>query len=297
TLPTILLMVLYMLMIALTVAIIPFLSTICMDYVQSGIQLDFGLARGMGSLSYAIAAVVLGQLIDRLNPDVLMYTFLLSGTLFLIDLFLLPKTNASTTSSTKEKEGASLPYVIMKYKKFSFILLGFSLAFAAAVALSTYLINIVKALGGSTSLYGIAIFLMAVSEIPAMAYVTKRYQKLGAEKLLCIAIIAYVIRNLIIATAFNIPMLLIGMMFQSVSYGVFTATAAYYVSDHLLPEHQIMGQTFIAVMSSGFGSTIGNILGGFLQDAYGLQSMLLFSIAITILGAIIVLGAIKFIKE
>lgn len=51
-----------------------------------------------------------------------------------------------------------------------------------------------------------------------------------------------------------------------------------------------MGQTMIGVMTSGFGSAIGNTAGGMLQDAYGMETMLRFVLALTLAGALMVVS-------
>lgn len=57
--PVILLIVLYIVIITGYLSCVPLLSTICMNYIDRGYDLNFGLARGMGSVSYAISAVAL----------------------------------------------------------------------------------------------------------------------------------------------------------------------------------------------------------------------------------------------
>ena len=46
-------------------------------------------------------------------------------------------------------------------------------------------------------------------------------------------------------------------------------------------------------MTSGIGSTIGNVLGGVLQDTYGLDMMFLFVYITTVIGALIIFYAKK----
>lgn len=77
------------------------------------------------------------------------------------------------------------------------------------------------------------------------------------------------------------------MMFQGFSYGLFTATITYYVNDYLNESDQMMGQTMIAIMSTGLGSSIGNIFGGIFQDYFGLNSMMIFACIMTLIGFII----------
>ena len=47
-----------------------------MDYLKAGQYINFGLSRGLGSVSYAAGAVLVGQLIDIINPTAVSYTHL-----------------------------------------------------------------------------------------------------------------------------------------------------------------------------------------------------------------------------
>jgi len=284
-LPTILIMGLYIILSCLMVSIVPFLSMICMDFLKTGHYINFGLSRGMGSVSYAVSAVVLGQLVEKINPNILAPVFILFGILLLVLLFSMPDSNVKRETTTKSISTAAF---IKKYQTFFLILFGFSFAFAASTSLSTYLINIVKNLGGDTSFYGIAIFAMAASEMPVMSMTHSLLKKYKAETLLLVAAFCYILRNFTISFAPNIFILLIGMMCQSVSYGLFTAVITYYVNDHVHAEDQMMGQTMIGIMTTGIGSTIGNVLGGILQDTFGLSSMLVFACLMTFTSVIVV---------
>jgi len=83
------------------------------------------------------------------------------------------------------------------------------------------------------------------------------------------------------------------MMFQGISYGMFTATITYYVNDYLDASDQMMGQTLIAMMSTGLGSFVGNVVGGVLQDTFGLLSMKLFACTLTVIGFAIMFTTLK----
>jgi PPP family 3-phenylpropionic acid transporter len=284
-----------MIIIAFMVSAVPLVSTICMDYLKVGKYINFGVSRGMGSVAYATTAVVLGQLIEFLNPNACTYLFVISSILLFIDLFSFE--DIQIQDSNKNEETTSIIEVVKTYKVFFMILLGFGFMFSATSALSVYLINIVKNLGGSTSLYGVAVFAMAASELPFMSIVHTLLKKHKAESILFIASIFYIFRNFTICLAGNTTILIIGMLFQGASYGLFTGVITYYVNDYLKPEHQVLGQTLIAMITTGFGSTIGNVLGGFLQDSFGLQSMLYFAMGITIIAFIMIFITLKIIKQ
>ncbi|MFQ6792346.1 MAG: MFS transporter [Thomasclavelia sp.] len=285
-LPVLMIMLLYMAMISLNASIIPFLSAICMNYLKAGYSVNFGIARGLGSVAFAFSAAMLGQLIEMINPTIPAYLFVLATLGFMIVLMTLPDAKDEVKQSNQTDQ--SFLNIIKKYKKYFLILLGFSLPFAAACSLGTYLINIVTNLGGNTSLYGIIMFVMYVTEMPFMALTHSLLKRFKGESLLAVAALFYIMRNFTICLAPNLFVLVIGILFQGISYGLFTATIAYYVSDYLDERDQIMGQTLIAVMTTGLGSTIGNVIGGFLQDTLGLSSMLLFAMILTFIGVVIV---------
>lgn len=288
-LPNVMILGLYMLIIAFLVSSVPLLSTICTDYLKKGQYINFGLSRGLGSVAYASCAVVLGRLIESLGTNVLAITFIIFGLLFLGILYSLPPVEVERQQAQKE---GTIFSIIKQYPMFFCLLIGFSASFAATSSLSVYLINIVTSLGGTTSLYGIAIFLMGTSEMPVMSITHTLLKKVSAETLFVVSAICYILRNFLITLAPNLVILLIGMLFQGVSYGLFFAVVTYYVADHLEQKDQVMGQTLIAIMTTGIGSTIGNLLGGFLQDNLGLNSMLIFVEVLTAIGTSIVLFTI-----
>lgn len=287
-LPTVVTMVLYIALYVLNISCVPFLSTLAMNYISAGQKLNFGLSRGMGSISYAISAVVLGQLITKTNPSIIFYVFMIFMAIFFVVLASLPDVKTSSKGS-KKKEKSSAFSIIKNYPIYFIILLGFGFCVGGSSALGTYLINIVKSLNGSTNLYGIAIFLMAASEMPIMALTPYLLRKFKSEYLLAFAGCCYIARNFLISLAPNLGVLFAGCLFQSVSYGLFLAVITYYVQSHLSKSDQMMGQSMITMMTTGFGSTLGNIVGGILQDSLSLASMLLFARILTGVGTVVVL--------
>lgn len=283
--PVMVLMVLYMITYCLNISMVPLLASISMNYNAQGHAVNFGLARGLGSIAYAISAVGLTKMTTIFSPTVLSMIYAAGIVVFISVLLSTPKTCAAGTEAGK---GGNLIEMVSKYKSFFAILAGFELLFAAATSLSTYLINIIKGLGGSQSVYGIAIFAMAATELPVMAVASRLQKRFSAMSLMAAAGVFYIARNLLIAYAPILPVLILGLMMQGLSYGLMTAVITVYVNDHLEKKDQVMGQTMISVLTCGVGSCLGNVLGGILQDTLGIDVMFAFTSLITILGAAII---------
>ncbi len=129
---------------------------------------------------------------------------------------------------------------------------------------------------------------MAFSEMPVMAITPSLMRRYKSIQLIGFATVCYVLRNFLICLSPNLLVLCVGMMFQGLSFGMLTAVLTYYVIYNLEPIDQVMGQTMIIMMTSGLGAMIGNLLGGVLQDTFGLEAMYIFVYTLTLLGASIV---------
>jgi len=284
--PILLIMMMYVLLFSIVMSVGPFLSVIFLDYTSDGRELNYGLARGFGSISYALAAIIIGQLCVYLNPNVLVIVFVISGSLFLILLFFMPDCKVRSRDDSSKARGA-LVTVVKTYKAFILFLIAYSLVQGASNSLGTYLIYFVQNLGGNTAIYGVSIFCMAASEMPVMAIAQKLLMKISCEKLLTFSLICYIGRNFTICIAGNIVTLIIGLMFQSISYGLFTAVITYYITRKLLPEYNLMGQAWFNIFSIGVSSAIGCLLGGILMDSYGISGIKIFTYILTASGAIL----------
>lgn len=350
-LPTYAVIVLFAIANAMSLAIAPFLSQLAMGFNRIGMPINFGLARGMGSVSYAVGAVGLSRLVELSSPGVLAGLFVLSGVVLLAVLASMPTceapvkagavqaeeprsqadqtlgstgrapvacdsaegmaTAAGTVVDAPARDALDVPAgdapgeldashgakgrhederggafrEILRERVLLMVLAGFMVAFIACNCLSVYLIDIVVNVGGDTSMYGVAIFCMAASELPAMALVPLLRRRFSTGTLFMVVGAAYLLRNMIVVCATSVPMVFIGLLFQSTSYGLLTPLLTCYIAEVCSPRSEMLGQTLLSVATTGVGAMVGTVCGGVLQDAYGIQAMLLFVAAATVVAA------------
>lgn len=288
--PGVLLMSAYMLAYAGLMATPPLFSQLCMEYIAAGRRIDFGLCRGMGSVGYAVSAAAIGAGVSALGPNVLAPILGISCLAMLLLLKGMPREGDACAPicdpvKVGERQGVGSIGFFARYRVIGIALVGFGFVFSSSACLSTYLINIVEKLGGDSSLYGIGIFAMAMTELPAMVAVVPLRKKLGVGGLLVLAGAAYLARNCLIALALSLPLLFVGLLLQGVSYGTLSALFTYWVDEACRREDQMIGQTLVFIVSSGIGATVGNLVGGVLQDAWGMGAMSLFAVAVSLIGA------------
>lgn len=289
-LPAVLIMVLYALTYASLISITPFLAQLAMDYNRIGQPINFGLARGTGSITYAVAAVGLSLLVERLNPDMLAIVTVTAAIAFVALLRSMPVCEKVRTTVGNREPADSL-FVLLRKRPLLFgVLAGFMFAFIGTTCLSIYLIDIVQNVGGDTSMFGVAVFCMAASELPAMTLVPRLRRTFSTGTLFAVAGVAYLIRNLTVVFAPNVELVFFGLLFQSMSYGMLTPLITYYISEECGPRNEMTGQTALSVMTTGIGSMLGTVVGGVVQDTWGIGAMLGFVAIATVVGASILIA-------
>ncbi len=289
-LPEGILLVLYTIIYAFMVSTSQFLQLLATDLMQMKEEINFGLARGLGSAAWATSSLVFSFLIDVFDPTILGIGYVIFNTLTLFLINTFPSAKTKDVDMPTANHSGNMMSLFKQYPIYIIFLTGFSFMLAAASSLGTYLINIVTSLGGTTSFFGIATFLTSFSELPFMALTPRLMKRFKTTQLMVVATISYLIRNILICIAPNLFIMCVGMVFQGLSYGIFTAVLTYYVMYNMKQSDQIMGQTIINVMTIGGGAMLGNVLGGYLQDAFGLQAMYVSVVVMTIIGALIALG-------
>lgn len=288
--------ILYMGMNTLNYCMPPMLSAMGMEFINRGYYLNFGLSRGLGSISYAVCAAVLGIVIDRFFPGVLGYIYVVLAILLFLAVSAMKDLEAEEPTFQQEiverekKPEESIWKTVCKNKTFLCLMIGFCLANMNNAAIATYTVNIIKNLGGSDTVLGFANFVSAASEMPVMLLFGYFMKKGNCIRLLKVSVVFFLIKPLVLVFANALPLVILGLGLQGLSFGLFTPAAVYYVNSTLIPEQRVKGQAIFSTITAGAATCGGNVLGGWLQDAFGLQTMLWVCAAMALVGVLFVIG-------
>ena len=125
----------------------PVMTALCFEYQKAGAPIVYGLARGLGSASFAITSAFIGGLIEKQGITILLYinivVMLLSA--ILIFTFWKPKNevSASDPESAKSSGNTSLISFIRAYPAFSLFLVGVICFFFAHNMINDFMIQII----------------------------------------------------------------------------------------------------------------------------------------------------------
>ena len=280
---------------ALVMGSMPLITSLTFEYEKHGYKINFGLARGIGSASYAIMSLVLGYLTKMYNPSIIPLFYVIStiGLLMLIYSFRISKDELSSLDNKinekveEDEVGLTMIQFVKKYKKFMFLVLGIVLVFVDHSIINTFTIQIVEGLGGDSSSMGNAIFIAAILELPVMMYFMKLKEKVNCSKLIMISAIVFSIKHIIIFLATNMTMIYFAQILQAASYALYLPASVYYVSQLINKRDAIKGQGIIGGATT-LASVIASSSGGFLLDIIGTKNLLLFGAVVSVIGTIIV---------
>lgn len=286
----------YVLINSLQYTLSPLFNSLAIEYINKGVPLNYGLARGLGSISFAVISSVLGVLVNRFGPNILLNIFLINYIFVIISAYSfkaeLPQTAESEAFHSNTEEDRTAPIGIfqffIKYKKYMLQLVGIAMLFYSSSLINTYLINIVENVGGNSTNMGISLSIAASLELPTMAAFIFLVKKIKCSTLVKISAFFFLIKVLLTWLAPNVPTVYIAMAFQMISFALFTPASVYYVNAVIGGKDKVKGQAMLGVASSGISGTAASITGGKLLDTVGVADMLLVGSIVTGIGLIII---------
>ena len=267
----------------------PFINSLTFAFEKNGIHINFGLARGIGSVAYAVMSLILGNLVAAFSPELLpfFYVGLSLCALFFVYTFFLPGHKDEIVHQEKETEHdqLSMGQFIKKYKTFMLLLVATVLLFFDHSVINNFFIQVVNHINVNSADMGNAIFLAAVLELPTMALFTKFQQKIGCKNMMLISAVFFSVKHVLTYFAVNMFMIYVAQVMQMLAYAVFIPASVYYVSQ-LVEEHDMNKGQALVTGAMTLASVFASLAGGVLLDALGVSKVLMIGAIISVLGTI-----------
>lgn len=272
----------------------PLLNSLAFVFEKYQIEVNYGLARGLGSAAYAIVSFVVGYLVEDFGTGLLPLIYLGFNILLIVVVYtyVIPQTEqrkvVQKTETKEESQQLSFIEFGKKYKKFMIFVLGIVAVFFTHTIINNFFIQILKPIGGTESQMGIAVSLAAIVELPAMALFNKMREKINCAMLIKISAILFAVKHGLTMIAPNITVIYIAQALQIGAYAIIIPASVYYVNQMIAKSDAIKGQSMVttAITASGI---LANLVGGILLDAVGVHHVLLIGLLISIVGAVIVI--------
>ena len=289
----------------LLVSTSPFFNSMVMEYHLRGVNVNYGLGRGTGSTTYAIVALVLGFVLEKRAPTVILPVLLAALVLQVIAVwtFRYPLPPVPAAQEEEPPKVLGLWALLKKYPAFPVMLMGCALLQGGHNACNTYMIHIVDKVGAGESLMGVVLAVVGASvcggggvvlavsafmELPAMTLFSRMRQKLSLRGMFLLCAAAFVAKDVLFLLARTPTLLYVSAALQFFEFGVFLPATVYYAAETLDAANQAKGQGLIHIFSNGVGPAVMTAVSGTLVDRVDVNAMLLFNAAAAVVGLLVV---------
>lgn len=274
----------------------PFINSLTFAFEKHGIQINFGLARGIGSVAYAVMSLILGNVVAIFSPELLpfFYVGLSLCALMFVYTFYLPGGKDEIIHEEKQEaqDQLSMGQFIKKYKTFMFLLVATVFLFFDHSVINNFFIQVVNHIGGNSADMGNAIFLAALLELPTMALFTKFQKKIGCRRMMIISAIFFSVKHVLTYFAVNMFMIYIAQVMQMLAYAVFIPASVYYVSQ-LVDAHDMNKGQALVTGAMTLASVFASLAGGVLLDALGVSKVLMIGAIVSIIGTVFMFMSVE----
>lgn len=284
---------LYLSLIVLIWVLQPLTNAFGVYYMNLGFKLNFGVARGIGSASFAVISIWIGHLLLEQPTAVLLTIALVLIFLLFINcnLFYMVR-GADRPMQGMDIGNMDFRRFFREYRPFLGMLFGIILLFTFHTYQSSYLIQIVRAVGGDASSMGNVTAIQAIVEIPAMFFSLYLVQKYGARRLIILAVYFWMLKAIGIYWAPSVVSLYAVSVLQALSYAPLIPITVYYANEVMREQDKFLGQSLLT-MSLTLGGVVGTLSGGFILDIYDIKTLNLTAVAVTVLGGLIIHFALR----
>ena len=265
-------------------SILPLTDTITTAYCEKTNK-NYGNIRVIGSLFFAVASFLCGQLIKMTNNELIFfYVFIVSMIGCLIITPTLP-TLESNTKSEKVNLKQDLP-LLFKNKAYLLILLcGIcvnSLTEAMASYQGIHLIN----LGAGSDLVGLLTVFMVLPELFFMVKTKSLLEKYGMVKMISFASIALILRWVVYLFTSNPLIFMIATSMHGVAISIIIICSFDFIGKVVDKKLYTTSMTVYS-FTIGISYSLMKLLYGGLIDMFGIKSIFIFSIGVSLFSFVV----------
>lgn len=306
----------YVLIMAWMTTLQPLFNSLAFKLEETGVHINFGACRSVGSLAYAVLCAFLGTLVEAKGVGVLpvsgeIVLLMLLASLWVtktqFDRMIREKSVSSatpfggeceqlTSTASEIEEEINLALFVKRNKLFVILNLAVIGVFFSNSILNSFMLQIVEGVGGTSEDMGRIFSVMAFLEIPALFFFDKIKERFSCQLILKFAAICFTLKVLIIYLAESVTMIYVAHLLQTFSFGLFLPAMVSFIGEVMAKGEAVKGQALYTVMVT-VSSMLASVLGGIMLDVSGPGFMLLVSTIATGLGALVLVLIVDRIKK
>lgn len=268
-------------------SIIPVADAFTYEIIETHKEIDYGKIRLLGSLGYALVAMLTGQVVKYLGIN---SGFFLYAVVILFGVIFVYQIDFQGKSSNKNKNKVKIDDFInlIKEKRFLIFMLAVAVINITLGSNMAYISILIEKTGGDVSNLGTLGFIAAISELPILYFGTKLMKKYGELNLFILGTACFVLRYFLNGTSTSYVTVLMLQLMQCITYTLFLLSSLQYLSKITPPKIRTSAMTFYTAVCS-IGNFIGNMSGGVLLEKISIFSLYKILAVVSIIAVAILL--------
>ncbi|MFV0517665.1 MAG: MFS transporter [Aminipila sp.] len=295
--------IIFVLNVAWLTVLQPLFNSLSFKLQESGLHINFGIARSMGSLAYSILCAILGTFVEIHGVAVLPITGEIVLFLLLISLALTKFHFNKSKETTKEViyqtnaieeqnvEEINLVAFVKRNKIFMIVNIGILGIFFSNAILNSFMMQIVSNVGGNSEDMGRIFAVMAFLEIPTMFCFDWLKTKFSCQLMLKVASVCFTLKIGACFLAQSVPMIFAAQLLQLFSFALFLPAMVHFIDEIMRKGEAVKGQALFT-MTITVTSVIANLIGGVILDISGATLLNMIATIVTGIGAVIIFTTI-----
>lgn len=274
-LPVAAMMIVYALAQAFSNATDCFISAMIMQFDNAGIPVRYGWPRSVGSVTYAILALVVGWVLEDHSPAIIMPLYMGFAVLaaLMVNLMPLPPRPLLNTNVKATLHKVSYRQMLTGNPTLLLFFLAMCVCSLGTSPSYMFLIRIVERLGGGSSTLGAALFLQACMELPSLCLSSFLVRKFSRRTLLTLVIGLKLFRIVGILLSPNLGVFFLVTAIGGFNNGISMFASVEFINSIVHDGERVRSQSLLSFTHT-FGSVVGNAVSGVMIDAFGLSAML-----------------------
>jgi len=276
-----------------------FVTNIYTQLLHSGHSVNYGVSRGVGSLSYTLVSTGAGLVMARFTPELVPIGCLLLLLLIMANVSYIRRRcvlcEASRADTPVPPAGSrSLRAFLRDTPGFMLFIVGIFLLYTAYLSFGSFTVNIVSDISGGTGHLGLYNGVCALFEVPFMLFYSG-YSKNREDKVFAFCLVFFSVKVLVAALSHSIRVFFLTALLQGISFGIYVPASVDFVRRHCGEADSIKSQATVKLAST-LGSVIGLLVTGRLLDKLPLRVVLVVLTVLAALGAAACLCAMRKIR-
>lgn len=225
---------------------------------------SFGSFRVWGSIGFIVVVLVMGQVMAGGISSRFLVAYAICIVMTWASMFTVPK-----LFERRPRPLLDGLHSIKRNRPFLLVLLVAYLLASGMGVVHAYLGIHIRELGGGADLVGIAYAAAGISEIPVVAFGGWLMARMGAHRLVIVALVMYSVRFVALGFVGSPSWVIAAQTLHGLTFGAFMVASVTMAHRLVGRENAATAQALLGTMSFGFGAITGSLGGGALLDVVG----------------------------